>query len=71
MCRGAMPISGLGREANAEAVSYEAIRAALLLYPHRGAECAWRNTHANCHWLVLLTLEGDWALRRDPISQSL
>ncbi len=23
---------------------------------HRGAECAWRNTHANCHWLVLLTL---------------
>ncbi len=28
MCRGAMPISGLGREANAEAVSYEAIRAA-------------------------------------------
>ncbi len=34
-------------------------------------ECAWRNTHANCHWLVLLTLEGDWALRRDPISQSL
>ncbi len=27
-CRGAMPISGLGREANAEAVSYEAIRAA-------------------------------------------
>ncbi len=44
---------------------------ALLLYPHRGAGCAWRNTHANCHWLVLLTLEGDWALRRDPISQSL
>ncbi len=36
-----------------------------------GAECAWQNTHANCHWLVLLTLEGDWALRRDPISQSL
>ncbi len=29
------------------------------------------NTHANCHWLVLLTLEGDWALGRDPISQSL
>ncbi len=28
MCRGAMPISGLGRGANAEAVSYEAIRAA-------------------------------------------
>ncbi len=26
---------------------------------------------ANCHWLVLLTLEGDWALGRDPISQSL
>ncbi len=44
---------------------------ALLLYPHRGAGCAWRNTHANRHWLVLLTLEGDWALRRDPISQSL
>ncbi len=20
-----------------------------------------------CHWLVLLTLEGDWALRRDPL----
>ncbi len=44
---------------------------ALLLYPHRGAGCTWRNTHGNCHWLVLLTLEGDWALRRDPISQSL
>ncbi len=41
------------------------------VHTHRGAECAWRNTHANCHWLVLLTLEGDWALRRDPISQSL
>ncbi len=27
-CRGAMPISGPGREANTEAVSYEAIRAA-------------------------------------------
>ncbi len=54
-----------------EAKSWCAFARALLLYPHRGAECAWRNTHANCHWLVLLTLEGDWALRRDPISQSL
>ncbi len=43
---------------------------ALLLYPRCGAGCAWRNTHANCHWLVLLTLEDDWALGRDPISQS-
>ncbi len=54
-----------------EAKSWCAFARALLLYPHCGAECAWRNTHANCHWLVLLTLEGDWALRRDPISQSL
>ncbi len=45
-------------------------KADVLLYPRCGAGCAWRNTHANCHWLVLLTLEGDWALGRDPISQS-
>ncbi len=32
---------------------------ALLLYLRVG--CAGRNTHANCHWLVLLTLKGDWA----------
>ncbi len=25
-----------------------------------------QSTHDNCHWLVLLTLEGDWALWRDP-----
>ncbi len=24
--------------------------------------------HANCHWLVLLTLYGDWVLGRDPIT---
>ncbi len=29
--------------------------------------CTWQSMHANCHWLVLLTLEGDWALGRDPI----
>ncbi len=44
---------------------------ALLLYPRCGAGCAWRNTHANCHWLVLLTLWGDWALRaRSHLRQS-
>ncbi len=30
LCRVAMPISGLGREASAEAASYEAVQAALL-----------------------------------------
>ncbi len=25
-----------------------------------------QSSHTNCHWLVLLTLEGDWALWRDP-----
>ncbi len=39
---------------------------ALLLYRHCRAGCAWRITNANCHWLVLLTLKGDWALERDP-----
>ncbi len=39
---------------------------ALLLYPCCGVGCAWWNTHANCDWLVLLTLESDWALERDP-----
>ncbi len=29
-----------------------------------------QSTHGNCHWLVLLTLEGDWALRQDPICVS-
>ncbi len=53
-----------------EAKSWCAFARALLLYPRCRAGCAWRNTHANCHWLVLLTLEGDWALGRDPISQS-
>ncbi len=55
---------------SSEAKSCCAFARALLLYPHCGAGCAWRNMHANCHWLVLLTLEGDWALGRDPISQS-
>ncbi len=35
--------------------------------PKLRAECAWRNTHANYHWLVLLTLEGDWAFGWDHI----
>ncbi len=39
---------------------------ALLLYPRCGAGWAWRNTHGNCYWLVLLTLVSDWALERDP-----
>ncbi len=25
-----------------------------------------QSMHANSHWLVLLTLKGDWALGRDP-----
>ncbi len=38
---------------------------ALLLYRRCRAKHGW-NTNANCHWLVLLTLKGDWALERDP-----
>ncbi len=41
--------------------------------PAKPVKCQGRRRpwDGNCHWLVLLTLEGDWALRRDPISQSL
>ncbi len=53
-----------------EAKSWCASAHALLLYPRCGAGCAMQSTHANCHWLVLLILEGDWALGRDPICVS-
>ncbi len=39
-----------------------ALTHALLLYQRCGVGCAWRNTNANSHWLVLLTLEGNLAL---------
>ncbi len=35
--------------------------------PKRKADVHLQSTHANYHWLVLLTLKGDWALGRDPI----
>ncbi len=43
-----------------------AFASALLLYPCCRAGSVWQNTHVNCHWLVLLTLEGDWTLEQDP-----
>ncbi len=39
----------------------------MCIYPRCGMGCTWQSMHANCHWLVLLALEGDWALGRDPI----
>ncbi len=40
--------------------------ACALLYI-RGRRVRVAKLHANSHWLVLLTLDGDWALGRDPI----
>ncbi len=44
-----------------------ALTHALLLYQRCGVGCAWRNTNANSHWLVLLTLEGNLALSEIPL----
>ncbi len=52
---------------SSSAKNWCAFACTLLVYPRCGVGCVWRNMHTNCQWLVLLTLEGDWAIGRYPI----